>query len=119
MIAGLLRALALFALVGPLAGLAVVIAQDLSSFATANPTPLIFAGYLYGVIPALVTGAFAWSLRQRLRFSSGVISSSLVGAVASAICLAAFVDSDLLLASVVFPGAVAGLVCGLLYFKAT
>jgi len=126
MIIRLVKALLLFAIAGPLVGLAGL----LGGFLVQDPSkaqldlrlvfPLVAASYAFGVMPALVTGLGAWTFRNVLdRFSGGLLCA-VVGALASATFWLVLPQSPLPWASIallgILPGGLAGLVCGLVYF---
>jgi hypothetical protein len=118
MIPSLVKAFLLFVLVGPLIGLGCIVLQDSASFGAVLPPILVLMAFALGVIPAAATGLTAWALRHKLSRYSGGVVCGLTGALASALYLAP--QGSLNMESVVrlglAPGAVAGFICGLLYF---
>ena len=122
MIASLLRALLVFGLVGPLIGLACVAIQDPAGIAFRPALLLAMAlfAYVFGLIPAFLTGLVAWTMRYRLPWYLGAPACSVIGTLTASLFLAPTpytaqsLGEGLQIALV--PGGVAGLVCGFLYF---
>jgi hypothetical protein len=116
----------LFAVVGPLVGLAGLLGglviQDPSRahLDLRLALPLVGASYVFGVMPALVTGVGARTLRNKLDRYSGGLLCGVVGALTSAALWVVLPRSPLPWTSIallgILPGGVAGLACGLVYF---
>lgn len=118
----LLKAVALFALGGPLciwlvgAGLNVV---STGTLPTIQGMALIAPVFTLGAPPASATGAVAWLIRDRLGVWPGSGVCGLAGAAAGTVPLVIMPHSPLPLSSVVAlgsaPGGMAGMICGLFY----
>ena len=126
MLLSLTKALLLFLLAGPLLGLAAVILQEPTYAGVVLPAVLIVLAYALGAVPALVTGLAAWAVRGKVGRYSGAI---LCGAVGASAAITRFIflpnttmdwesmaDWLSLAKAWMFPGAFAGLICGLIYF---
>jgi hypothetical protein len=120
MIVSLLKTVLLFGLVGPLIGLCCVILQDTAGFTVVLPSILLLLSFVFGVVPAVVTGLVAWALRYRLPRYLGGIMCGVVGAVASVLFWTVLPQSALPIESLArlgaVPGGIAGFICGLAYF---
>ncbi|MNU82241.1 hypothetical protein D3C71_719190 [compost metagenome] len=122
MILSLVKALLLFALLGPLVGLAGLFAQEPLAVAGTPWGELLLTvplAYIFGIAPALAAGLSAWYLRaakNRYFFATMV---GVVGAVAASLFWLGLPQSPLPWTSIArlgaIPGGVAGLVCGLVY----
>ena len=122
MIASLLRTFLVFGLVGPLVGLICVAIQDPAGLAFSPSLLLALAlfAYTFGLVPALITGLVAWTMRYRLRRYLGAPVCGAVGMLAASVFLAPtpYTAQSLTegLQVAMLPGGVAGFACGLLYF---
>ncbi len=122
MIASLLRTLLVFGLVGPLIGLACVAIQDPAGL-TFRPYLLLamaLFAYVFGLMPALLTGLIAWTMRYRLPRYLGAPMCGVIGTLTASLFLAPtpYTAQSLSegLQMAIVPGGIAGLVCGFLYF---
>jgi hypothetical protein len=122
MLVSLLKALLLFALLGPPFGLVGLLVQNPSTVVAASTSDLLLIplSYVFGLVPALSTGLVAWSLRRRLGRWSGAFLCGMVGAFVAALFWLVLPHSQLQGAQVlqlgILPGGFAGLVCGLIYY---
>ena len=126
----LLKALGLFAGLGPLIGWLVIliigIVPDLIRTGHSNILPLmaiwfLFCGsYIIGAIPSLIIGFCAWLLRTRLHRWTGAVICGAVGVAMGYIVVWVISQhpSERYSISVldISPGVVVGFICGLIYF---
>jgi hypothetical protein len=132
---GLFNALSLFAVVGPPCGYAgyvchiLATAQEVSSemLLTIAATSLVAipVSYVFGLLPALVTGFIAWGLRTTLGRWTGAVFCGFVGTGASLPVLFVLAGSALEIEPAFFiealefsgiTGGTAGFICGLFHF---
>ena len=122
MIDSLLRAFLVFGLFGPLIGLICVAVQDPVDLAFSSSLflALVVFAYVFGLVPALICGLAAWTMRYKLRRYLGAPMCGVIGALTASLFLAPTPYSAQSLAEglhvAMLPGGAAGFVCGLLYF---
>ncbi len=120
MIASFLKALAVFVLLGPLFGFFGLLIPGPAPLSLAvSKVHFIPFCYIFGGIPALFTGVIAWRLRARFGRWSGALLCSIAGAATASVFLFAVLgqmQAAHVLRLGVFPGAFAGLACGLIYY---